>query len=259
MAITMEHVTDAWVRQVVFEHFAGSAVAVLETAQRITVEDCKSLAPVSEIGGQRRNTFYTIGRQVLFQRIYAEYGYHDFAVGYCPEGPNAFVQCESYLPYSYSGTIEKTASRVLFDMVKVDGNALGFPYNSLIEKEAGPGVTKSVLWQCSAARVDCFEPAGGINWAFGIWAEFAGNGSWFFSNEHVKPRSLYYAQLEDRLGNMAAARAQLIFKESVPTTSPTIALARQLSAESHQPAITLSQWISQAAKRQPISLDISRC
>lgn len=252
MAITMEQVTDAWIRQVIFEHFAGSAVAVLETAQRITVEDCKSLAPVSEIGGQRRNTFYTTGKQVLFQRIYAEYGYHDFAVGYSPEGANAFVQCESVMPYSYSGTIEKTASNVLFDMVKVDGNALGFPYNSLIEAYAGPGVRNSVLWQCSAARVDCFEPAGGTNWAFGIWAEFAGNGSWFYSNEHVKPRSLYYAQLQDRLGSQSTARAQLLFKESVPTTSPTITLARQLTTEAYQPVITLSQWISQSSQRQPI-------
>src|SRR6185436_2332260 len=52
MAITMENVQDAWVRQVTFEHFAGSAVYLLESSKRITVEDCKSLSPVSEIGGQ---------------------------------------------------------------------------------------------------------------------------------------------------------------------------------------------------------------
>eukprot|EP01136_Pigoraptor_vietnamica_P030212 Opistho-1_new@89168 len=82
-AISMENVQDAWVRQVVFPHFAGSAVYVAESAKRITVEDCKSLAPISEIGGERRNTFFTAGQQSLFQRIYAEYGMHDFAVGFC--------------------------------------------------------------------------------------------------------------------------------------------------------------------------------
>ncbi|WP_198175147.1 hypothetical protein [Spirosoma telluris] len=51
MAIVLENVQDAWVRQVVFNHFAGSAVIVQETAKRITVEDCQSLEPVSEIGG----------------------------------------------------------------------------------------------------------------------------------------------------------------------------------------------------------------
>ena len=49
MAITMENIQDAWVRRIEFSHFAGSAVAVYETASRVTVEDCISLSPVSEI------------------------------------------------------------------------------------------------------------------------------------------------------------------------------------------------------------------
>lgn len=250
-AVSLENVSDAWVRQIVFEHFAGSAVSVLEKARRITVEDCKSLSPVSEIGGGRRNSFYTLGRQILFQRLYAEEGYHDFAVGYNTEGPNAFVQCESHLPYGYSGTVEKTANNVLFDLVNVDGNALGFPYNSLSQKEAGPGVSNGVLWQCSAARVDCFAPRGASNWAFGIWAEFAGNGNWAASNEHIQPRSLYYGQLADRLGSGAAERATLMFWEFGPT-SPTVAEAAVFIAKARQPLESLSQWIDKAAERQPI-------
>ena len=60
---------------------------------RVTVEDCKSLSPTSEIGGQRRYSFTTTGQQTLFQRCYSEFGYHDFSVGFCAPGPNAFVQC----------------------------------------------------------------------------------------------------------------------------------------------------------------------
>jgi hypothetical protein len=98
MAITIENASDAWVRQVIVRHFAGSAVAVLETANRVTVEDCKYLSPVSEIGGQRRNAFFTSGGQTLFQRLYAGHAVHDFSVGYCAPGPNAFVQCQSFYP-----------------------------------------------------------------------------------------------------------------------------------------------------------------
>src|SRR5690606_26549845 len=72
-AITMENSADSWVRQVMFKHFAGSAVALYETTQRITVQDCVSLAPVSEIGGYRRHTFFTMGQQTLFLRCYAEH------------------------------------------------------------------------------------------------------------------------------------------------------------------------------------------
>jgi hypothetical protein len=80
-AINIENAEDSWVRQISFENFAGSAVSVLETAKRVTVEDCVSLHPVSEIGGQRRSTFLTNGQQILFQRCYSENGYHDFATG----------------------------------------------------------------------------------------------------------------------------------------------------------------------------------
>ena len=97
MAITLENITDAWVRQVTFEHFAGSAVAVFESAKCVTIEDCKSLQPVSEIGGQRRYTFYTSGQQTLFQRCFSEYGYHDFSTGF-GASLNAFVQSILFAP-----------------------------------------------------------------------------------------------------------------------------------------------------------------
>jgi hypothetical protein len=149
-AINIENAEDAWVRQIIFENFAGSAVSILETSKRITVEDCKSLSPVSEIGGQRRYTFLTTGQQTLFQRCYAENGYHDFAVGYCAPGPNAFVQCESMMPYSFSGAIDSWASGVLFDIVNVDGNALRFGERGQDANGAGWAAANTVFLYCYA-------------------------------------------------------------------------------------------------------------
>jgi hypothetical protein len=253
MAITIENTTDAWVRQVTFEHFAGSAVAVLETARRITVEDCISLAPISEIGGQRRNTFFTSGQQTLFQRNYAENGYHDFAAGFCAAGPNAFVQCESYLPYSYSGAIDSWTSGLLMDIVTVDGQALGFPNRGQDGQGAGWSAANSMLWQCSAARIDNYRPPGTNNWAFGAWAQFAGDGYWESSNEYVQPRSLYYAQLFDRTGDQS--RAQLLPVTSEASSSPTVEQTAALIKQSVQPALTLHDWILQAAQRHSIPVD----
>ena len=51
--VTIEHAEDAWVRQVNFSGFSGSAVALWESAKNISVQDCISEAPVSEIGGTR--------------------------------------------------------------------------------------------------------------------------------------------------------------------------------------------------------------
>ena len=61
--ISIGEAENCWVRQVSFRHFSGSAVIVQRTGSRITVEDCISREPVSEIGGMRRCTFHTLGQQ----------------------------------------------------------------------------------------------------------------------------------------------------------------------------------------------------
>ena len=116
MAITIENAENVWVRRMEFRHFAGSAVYALASTKKLTVEDCISRDPVSEIGGQRRYTFFTKGQQTLFQRLYSEHGYHDFAVGYLAAGPNAFVQCHAVEPFIFCGGIDSWASGVILTM-----------------------------------------------------------------------------------------------------------------------------------------------
>ena len=254
MAITIENTQNAWVRQVNFKHFAGSAVNILATGKCITVEDCKSLEPVSEIGGQRRYTFQTNGQQTLFQRLYSEYGYHDFAVGYLAAGPNAFVQCKAYLPFSYSGAIDTWASGVLFDVVNIDGNALNYSNIGQDARGAGWTAANSVFWQCSASRVYNFKPPTAQNWAFGTWSEFQGDGFWDFSNEHINPRSLYYAQLAERLNKNVDSRAQLQEKITEATSSPTVEQARLMTLAAAFPIPQLEDFIDSASSRNPITI-----
>ncbi|WP_432712941.1 DUF6298 domain-containing protein, partial [Pedobacter sp.] len=253
--VSIANVEDAWVRQVVFENLAGSAVNVQESARRITVEDCKSLAPVSEIGGERRYTFFTTGQQTLFQRLYAEYGYHDFGVGFCAAGPNAFVQCNAYLPFSFSGAIDSWASGVLFDVVNVDGQALSFSNRGQDGQGAGWAAANSVFWQSTAARIDNFKPPGAQNWAFGNWAQFSGDGYWDMSNEQIQPRSLYYAQLTDRIGKDAQQRAFMMFNPSEASSSPSVDVAQKLTKLAAQPMMELDEFIDASASRNPIALN----
>ncbi|HEY4109625.1 DUF6298 domain-containing protein, partial [Puia sp.] len=252
MAITLENVSDAWVRQVVVRHFAGSAVAVLETANRVTVEDCKYLAPISEIGGQRRNAFFTSGGQTLFQRLYSEYAFHDFSVGFCAPGPNAFVQCQSSHPYSLSGAIDSWASGILFDVVNIDAQVLSYGNREQDGQGAGWCAANSVFWNCTAARINCYRPPGAQNWAFGSWAQFGGDGYWGESNSTIQPRSFYYAQLAERLGASVAARGQVLPMETEASSSPTVKQAADLIALSKKPRVQMTEWIDQAAERNPI-------
>lgn len=254
MAITIENGQDIWVRRVKTAHFAGSAVRVLETAKRVTVEDCISLAPVSEIAGERRNTYFTTGQQTLFQRCYAELGYHDFATGYCAPGPNAFVQCESHLPYSFSGAIDSWASGILFDVVNVDGNALRYGNRGQDGQGAGWSAANSLFWNCSAARIDCYCPPTAQNWSFGSWAQFSGDGYWGESNASINPRSFYYAQLANRLNKNVDGQSQLLKIETEASSSPTVKQAADLIALSFKPRIQLIQWISEAQDRFPLDI-----
>ena len=69
--VYLANAINCWVRMVDFKHLAGSAVVIQRSGSQITVEDCKSLSPVSEIGGYRRRTFLTFGEKCLFQRLYS--------------------------------------------------------------------------------------------------------------------------------------------------------------------------------------------
>jgi len=253
-AVNIENAGDAWIRQMTFENFAGSAVNVLETSNRVTVEDCISLNPVSEIGGQRRYTFFTTGQQTLFQRCYAEYGYHDFATGYCAAGPNAFVQCESHLPYNFSGAIDSWASGILFDVVNIDGNALRLGNRGQDGNGAGWAAANSLFWNCSAARIDCYKPPTAQNWSFGSWSQFAGDGYWTESNNTINPRSIYYGQLAARLGSNVDNRSQILYVPTEASSSPTVEVAAELIRQSAKPRTQLKEWIEQSAQRNPVAL-----
>ncbi len=233
-------------------HFAGSAVAIYENCKCVTVEDCLSLEPVSEEGGYRRHTFFTMGQLCLFLRCHAEHGRHDFSVGHCAAGPNAFVQCESELPLRDSGPIESWASGVLYDGVSIDGNGLSVANRGPDPHGAGWSGANCVLWQCSAAFIRCMNPPTAQNWAVGCWAEFEGDGIWRNSNEFVKPESLYVAQLADRLGKETAARVQLMRRSNDEVSNPAVEEASSLATASRKPAPHLVDFILAAASRNPI-------
>ncbi len=254
-AITMENTENAWVRRVTARHFAGSMVAIYESCKWVSVEDCLSLLPVSEDGGYRRHTFFTMGQMTLFLRCFAERGRHDFSVGHCAAGPNAFVQCESAMALGDSGPIESWASGVLYDDVRIDGNGLSLANRGPSPHGAGWSAANSVLWNCSAAEIACEYPPTARNWAFGSWAEFRGDGVWRSSNDFVSPASLFVTQLRDRLGEEAAARINLMRRPVEGASNPSVEKAQELAAAARQPAPQLADFIVASAMSTPIPAD----
>lgn len=243
-AISIENARDCWVRKIVFKHFAGSAVILQPSGSRITVEDCISLQPVSEIGGMRRNTFLTMGQLNLFQRCYSEEGIHDFAAGYCAPGPNAFVQCATKDSKGYSGAIDSWACGLLFDIVDIDGNNLVFKHLGQHKNGAGWGTANSLFWQSTAAEIECYSPdPENKNRAYGCWGQFSGDGEWYGSNNHLRPRSIFYAQLSERLNVNIDERARILPINTSATSSPTVEQAMEMAQEAYNPRLTLQKWI----------------
>jgi hypothetical protein len=238
---------NCWVRMVNFHHFAGSAVVIQKTAAQITVEDCQSLQPISEIGGYRRRTFLTFGEKTLFQRCYSEHGINDFAVGHTAAGPNAFVQCESFESFGPSGAISSWAPGILFDIVNVDGNDIVFKNWELEKFGAGWSTANSMLWQSTASGLFCYSPDSlNRNSSHGCWGQIQGSGEYSQMNEHVNPYSLFRSQLEKRLGRNVDAQCRVYNRPVNASSSPTIDEAIKLAEEALQPRVTMQMWIDSA-------------
>ncbi|WNH11213.1 DUF6298 domain-containing protein [Thalassobellus suaedae] len=257
MAITMENISDSWVRRMDAENFVSSAVAIWETANRITVEDCKSLNPIGEIGNYRRYSFQTLGQQVLFQRCYAEYGYHAFSVGFTTPGPNAFVQCYSYMPYNFSGAVGGWSSGILFDKMTVDGGNISFDFRDVDGQGGGWSTANSFCWQGRAAQIHLCKPPEVQNWAYGSWAQGYGKGHHELQHTFIKPESLYYAQLKARTGKKSDEEDKILLYQSSETTAPITELTAKYSERSKSPDLIMDVWIEKMIEKYPIDSDVS--
>ena len=246
--ILIDNARDCWVRMVNFRHLAGSAVNLQKQTSRITVEDCIAAEPVSEIGGWRRQVFLTRGQQTLFQRCISHQGIHDFAAGFCAAGPNAFVQCEGEESLGFSGSIGSWAAGLLFDIVNIDGHDLRFANLEQFQFGTGWNTANSMFWQCTASTIACYSPDDdNKSSGHGCWGTLTGNGEWTSSNDHVSPRSLFYDQLEKRLGKLPF-EPYLLPRNTNATSSPTVEQAMTMARESlTRPRLTMTMWIDSLA------------
>ena len=242
--ISIDNARDCWVRMAKFRHLAGSAVNLQKHTSRITVEDCIADEPVSELGGWRRQVFLTRGQQTLFQRCISRHGIHDFAAGFCAAGPNAFVQCEGEESFGFSGSIGSWAAGLLFDIVNIDGHDLRFANLEQFQFGTGWNTANSMFWQCTASTIACYSPDDdNKSSGHGCWGTLTGNGEWTSSNDHVSPRSLFYDQLEKRLGHLPFD-PYLLPRNTNATSSPTAEQAMAMAQESlTESRLTMEMWI----------------
>lgn len=209
-AVMFRRVEDAWARQVTARHFGYACVDIREESQFVTVEDCAQLDPKSIITGARRYSFRIDDSSfILFQRCYTREGRHDYVTQSKTAGPNVFVDCVAENVHSDIGPHHRYSEGILFDNVK------GGPINVQNRTSSGTGHgwagSQTVFWNCQGSSLICDAPKAAMNFAIGcVGTKREGSfapgepfGFWESEQVPVTPRSLYYTQLADRLGDHA--------------------------------------------------------
>jgi hypothetical protein len=192
IAIQMDQVENAWVREITVRNFVSAAVWFGNAARSITVQDCRSENPVGEDAGWRRFGFYAGGEQILVQRCTADQARQPFLAGLCSAGPNVFLDCTATRATGDSGSIESWASGVLFDHVKIEGGRLVLGNLGSRWQGAGWAAANSVLWNCAADKLVTENPPGAANVAV---------------SDPARP-SLYRTQLAARLDGKSVSENQ---------------------------------------------------
>ena len=189
---------NTWVRNITGNYFGWSLVSA--AGKRATVQDCVSLGHASRITGGRRYTFMIRGQLNLVQRCIAYNGRHEFVTQDRTAGPNVFVDCLGVNSAALhgSGPHHRYSVGILFDNVKAQGRMESEFYGNRGTGH-GWGGAQICFYNCIAPAFAVEAPPGGICWVLGSSKDSR-------KGIRVTPASLYYQQVQDRLGNVALDR-----------------------------------------------------
>jgi hypothetical protein len=206
--INITNAKNVWVRNISALHFGSSVVQSNAGSKWITVQDCESWEPVSIRMGARRFTYQMNGQFCLVQRCFSQKGRHSFVLQGQEASGNVYLDCKAVNPYSTSEPHNHWVNGVLYDNIKAPLTARYWDY---IIGWAGANI---VFWNCEGDFL-IQKPPTAQNYSFGHIGVNAvifnaglqdlskPNGHVESMDVHVTPRSLYLAQLKERLGEQA--------------------------------------------------------
>jgi hypothetical protein len=206
--INISNAKNVWVRNISGLHFGSSVVQSNAGSKWITVQDCESWEPVSIRMGARRFTYQMNGQFCLVQRCFSQKGRHSFVLQGQEASGNVYLDCKAVNPYSTSEPHNHWVNGVLYDNIKAPLTARYWDY---IIGWAGANI---VFWNCEGDFL-IQKPPTAQNYSFGHIGVNAvifnaglqdlskPNGHVESMDVHVTPRSLYLAQLKERLGEQA--------------------------------------------------------
>lgn len=204
--IVLTRTEHCWVKQVTAQYFGYAAVSLSTLSVFNTVEECAMLEPKSQTTGSRKYSFnLEAGASFnLFQRCYTNGGRHDYVSGSRVPGPNVFLDSYSINTKADIGPHHRWATGILFD--NIYGGEIHVQNRKAMGSGHGWAGAQTMFWNCKSSNYDIKveSPVGAKNWGIGCTGpQKNGAGYWESWGTNVLPRSLYIAQLSDRLGSAA--------------------------------------------------------
>lgn len=166
--IELQAVEDAWVRNVTGQHFIYATVHATSRSIRVTVDDARSLEPVSIITGGRRYPFTIDGQFVLMRNLYSEDGRHDFVnnSSWRNRGPNVFLDGIAVNSNSSTGPHQRWATGTLYDTITTD-NLIEARNRGNFGSGHGWAGAGMVFWNARGSQIIAQNPQTAQNWVIG--------------------------------------------------------------------------------------------
>lgn len=218
-AVWMRQVEDSWIKNCTMLHFTQSGI-IVSSATRVTVDSCKALDPVCIVTGERRYNLnvYTGAQLVLFKNCSTSHGRHDYVSnGTTWVSGCVFVDCVSDSTYNSSEGHRRWSQGLLFDNITythpipTGGYVMGLYNRGDMGTSHGWASAHSVAWNVDAGgkKIIIQKPPTAQNYAIGCFGNITGTGPFVQPTGYIEgtsqlglnPRSLFYAQLTERLSS----------------------------------------------------------
>ena len=207
-AVRMERSEDCWVRNVFMNDTLNNVIAT-DNSRRVTIEGVDAFHSATVERGAGYPADFTIrGTQILFNRC-SSTGDGSFFVATmnCPSMLNAVLNCT----FLGKGAIQphgRWSTALLLDNCRLADGKIEYINRGTCGSGHGWTMGWGVAWNCVAKAFDIQQPPGAMNWCIGCTNTPGGekpaiNDGFSSFGKPVLPKSLYLAQLRDRLGEQA--------------------------------------------------------
>jgi hypothetical protein len=206
--VRFDSVADGWIRNVALHNFTNG-IWLGPAVKRFTVEDTAvTHDPTTYVTSEAPFDFWIEGSQTLVHRSSSAGGNKIwyYATQVLTVGPNVLLGFSGTGTTSHVTGHQRWATGLLVDGGSVDGG-VSFGNNGNLGNGEGWSMGWGLVWNTTSdVRVEA--PPGAMNWSIGATGAVptgAGLGTYESPNAPVAPKSLYLAQLCERLGPQAVA------------------------------------------------------